>query len=714
MGKTDNRESTNSRGLTRVVRHLRLNHTVAIIFLGLALLGVGASSRYALLTVLLDGVGAAIIMVPAMLAGLWLVPLLLRESPLAPRFDMMPLRWHLLLGTALGLGGISLLILMLGLIGFLQRPLWIAILFVLAVAGVVRLRILIRAGSAYDRPPRARAWGSDPQVRWWACLWLLACPFAVLALLAASTAPGLIRQEEGFGYDVLEYHLQLPKEYVQAGRIEYIPHNVYGNFPANVEMLYLLAMIVHDNISDVGVTANTIHLMFALLAVFAAWVAGREWSPGAGIVCAVILATGGWLTYLCGLAYVENGMLFFGMTATALLLRHVRLRADNEEGDEPDDKPNATAGPWRSVAAAGVVAGLACGCKYTALPLIAAPLAFATLLQSGCSIRRRIVEGFVFAAATFVTFAPWIIKNQVMTGNPVFPLVNSVFKASPPGWGEEETAGWDRGHSLRVEERTLSGRLGPAWDHILWDKYQRFGPAIFVVALGGLIRRRRDGVDRLLMIVLLAQVGTWMFGTHLFARFAVVLLIPLALLSGRALHGSDSPVRLWTLIVALLAGSCWNFAHTARLHRREAPGDVPASLIYDGMLPGFEYFRAVNHDLPPDAKILLIGDAKPFYFQRDVDYCVTFNRNPFLVAVQAAKTPQDVLHWLAERGYSHVLVNWTEVRRLTSTYGLSPATDERKLKETFDRLSAAGMPPFREFRHPITGGRYVDLYEVPR
>ncbi len=696
------------------MRHIRLNHIVAVVFLGLALLGVGVSSRYALLTVLLDGVGAGFVMVPAMLAGLWLVPLLMREAPQAPRFELMPLRWHLLLGTALGLGGMSLLILMFGLLGFLQRPLWIGILFVLTVAGVVRLRILIRAGSASDRSPRARAGGSAPQVRWWACLWLLACPFVILALLAASTAPGLIRQEEGFGYDVLEYHLQLPKEYVKAGRIEYIPHNVYGNFPANVEMLYLLAMIVHDDIPDVGVTANMIHLMFALLAVFAAWVAGREWSPVAGIVCAVMLATVGWLTYLCGLAYVENGMLFFGMTATALLFRHVRLRPDNDEGGGPDDKPNAPAGSWRSVAAAGVVAGLACGCKYTALPLIAAPLALATLVQGGRSIRRRIVEAFVFGAATLVTFAPWLIKNQVMTGNPVFPLVNSVFEASPTGWGEEETAGWNRGHSLRADKRNINGRLGAAWDHILWDKYHRFGPAIFVVALAGLIRRRRDRVDRLLLIVLLAQAGVWMFGTHLFARFGVVLLIPLTLLSGRALHGSNSSVRLWTLVAVLLAGFCWNFAHTAWLHVRETPGDAPASLIYDGILPGFEYFGAVNHDLPPDAKILLVGDAKPFYFQRDVDYCVAFNRNPFLVVVQAAKTPQDVLRWLAERGYSHVLVNWAEVRRLASTYGLSPATDERTLKETFDRLSAAGMPPSREFPHPLTGGRYIDLYEVPR
>ena len=45
-------------------------------------------------------------------------------------------------------------------------------------------------------------------------------------------------------FDVLEYHLQGPKEYYQAGRISFLPHNVYTNMPFGVEMLHLLGMEV--------------------------------------------------------------------------------------------------------------------------------------------------------------------------------------------------------------------------------------------------------------------------------------------------------------------------------------------------------------------------------------------------------------------------------------------------------------------------------------
>ena len=45
-------------------------------------------------------------------------------------------------------------------------------------------------------------------------------------------------------FDALEYHLQGPKEYFQAGRIAFLPHNVYTSMPFGVEMLHLLGMEV--------------------------------------------------------------------------------------------------------------------------------------------------------------------------------------------------------------------------------------------------------------------------------------------------------------------------------------------------------------------------------------------------------------------------------------------------------------------------------------
>ncbi len=658
--------------------------------------GVAVRSPYALLTVVLDGAAAAIVIVPPMLAGLWLVPLVTK--------DKLPWRWHVLLGFAFGLGVTSTLVLALGVVGRLDRSLWVFVLGAMAVAGVVRVAILVRRAQAQRAAARESEAHGHESWRW---LWLLVPPFLSLALLAAATAPGLIWQEEGYGYDTLEYHLQLPKEYHDLGHIGYVPHNVYANFPANVEMLYLLAMIILDDTVDVGTVTKMIHLALAGLTVFALWVAGREWSPRAGIVVAVTGASTGWLAYLSGLAYVENGMLFFAAAAAAVMIRLLQRTSPGQEGPATGDPPGA-----RLTAAAGVLSGFACGCKYTALPMLAIPIGLAVLLVPGRRLVQRGALLALFGSTAFLAFAPWLAKNVAYTGNPLFPLAGTIFDAAPEGWGVEEAAQWDRGHTVSDSQRSVAARLSAGATHIVLDRYQRFGPALFILALGGLLGRRRDRVDLFLVGALLLQLGVWLFATHLFARFAVVLLIPLVLLAARALGNGLAHRRAVFVAVLVIAGCIWNFVAGAKLHAEQSPRGGPSALIYKGSLPGFEYFAAVNDTLPPDAYILLVGDAKAFYFQRRIDYCVTFNRNPFFERVLDARAPADVTRWLRQKGYTHVLVHWGELRRLSATYGLAPPVPVSQVEEMFHHLTDAGLTLVTAFPHPTTGGRYVELYET--
>lgn len=668
---------------------------VAAVFTALTLLGVGGVSRYALLTIVVDGLSAIVVLAPPVLGGVALVPLF--------GIGKMPLRWHLLLGAAMGLGTASLLMLIFGLAGFLNRPLWLGILVVSAAAGLLRLQRLsteatrdLRATATEHRPVRATF------------LWLPVCPFIALALLAAANAPGFLWREEGFGYDVLEYHLQLPKEYLAAGRIAYLPHNVYANFPANVEMLYLLAMIVLRDAADIGVTANLIHAAFGGLTVFAAWTIGRDRSRAAGIVAGALAATTGWFVYLSGLAYVDHGVLFFGLAALGAVLRS----EPPTQGSAGTSANGTGSSRWRLVA--GVLAGFACGCKYTAVPMVAAPLAIAIGVIGKTSPRRRFTRMVLFSAAATIACSPWLLKNLVFTGNPVFPLANTVFRANPPGWGKEETQRWDRGHETPPAERSLGARVRAGWKRIIADPDQRFGPLVLSLGLMGLLWRKRDRADWALLVVLLIQLAVWLFATHLFARFAVVMLVPLVILGGRAMTAAPNRLRSSVIVSAIAVGTAWNLVFAGRMYARESVDAAGASLIHDGLLPGYEYFNTVNRELPGDARILLVGDAKAFYFDLAVDYCVAFNRSPFFEAVLRAETAETLLAWLRERRYTHVLVNWSELRRLASTYGYSPFVEPGRLETAFDEMTGSGLRRVTGFTHPRAAGRYVELFEVPR
>ena len=106
--------------------------------------------------------------------------------------------------------------------------------------------------------------------------------------------------------------------------------------------------------------------------------------------------------------------------------------------------------------------------------------------------------------------------------------------------------------------------------------------------------------------------------------------------------------------------------------RAEAIRPVPASLIQNGKIPGYDFYGIVNERVPDGARVLLVGEARAFYFGRSVDYHIVFNRNPFAEVVRGADDVGEIIRWLRESGYDYVLVNWSEVERLSATYGFAP------------------------------------------
>ena len=686
------------------------------------LLLIALESPRAPLFLVTDGVIAAAILAAAALTGLWAVALF--------RLGDLPLRWHLLLGAGLGVGLLASLVLVLGLAGLLGRTLWVVLLACGGVAGVVRLGRLARrsAGIAPSVPParprrpltggtsvkgglkpaarcdRETSAGdmvTSPAPRGVGWLWLAAGPFAALALLVALVPPGLLWAEEGNGYDVLEYHLQMPREYLEAGRIEYAPHNVYANFPANAEMLYLLAMVVQGGpLAGVGV-AKLINALLAFLAVGAAWLAGREHSPAAGVCTGLLAATAGWLTYLSGVAYVENAMLFFAMLSAAAIVR---------AGTVPCKTP------LRWIILAGLLAGFSAGCKYTALVLIVPPLALAVLVGYWSAHRQRLAVFVVFILSAGAAFAPWALKNIAFTRNPVFPLAGEMFHAYPEGWSAELAEHFDRSHAPGADESSLGARVAVLWSKVLAEEAQRFGPAVFLLAVAGLVTNRNRRLDLQFGLVLLAQLGLWLGLTHLYARFAVVFLVPLVILGGRFVGDIKTPLRKVGLAV-LLAGAVWNLTFMIGLYRRHLyadAGHVPVEGVLDiftrGQAPYCEHLGVINDELPEDRKVLLVGEARAFYFLRDVDYYVVFNRHPFVAVIESAAPPSEVREWLNANGYTHVYVGWSEIERLRrSRYGC-PEVVTHKLFADF--VSAGVLRHIHVFSASTPSRPYAELYEV--
>src|SRR6185295_8647672 len=128
----------------------------------------------------------------------------------------------------------------------------------------------------------------------------------------------------------------------------------------------------------------------------------------------------------------------------------------------------------------------------------------------------------------------------------------------------------------------------------------------------------------------------------------------------------------------------------------------------EGQIEGLEYYKTVS-DLPQGSRVLLVGDAKAFYFRTPVDYAVVFNVNPLGEIVRTSSGPVEMLSRMRAHGWTHLLVNWPEVARLrNSRYGFDPAVTP----DLFDALCAAGLALTDSFTLSESDARYVELYAI--
>jgi len=675
---------------TRALGRLLKRYDVLIVGAAVCTAAMAVESPRSLVFLILNGVPAAMLFACMTLAGVWT----LRPLGLAK----LESGWQIVAGAGMGCGLTTTLVLVLGCVGLLGRELWSVVLAMMLLAAVATgVRLICQRRRCDDQSATAATRGRLRRV-WW-----VVTPFVVLSLSAALTPPGFLWQEEGSGYDVLEYHLELPKEYLQSGEIAYTPHNVYGSFPANVEMLSLLSMIVMGDPYDGAAVAKLFNPMFAAVMVLAAVMAGRRRSRRAGLTTGVLTATVGWLTYLSGIAYVENAMLMFAMIATAAVLR---------SGET--DMTSSSRLAW--IRLAGLMCGFCCGCKYTAVLLVAMPLLMVVVFLRSASIGERLKQSAAFCLMTLLAFSPWLIRNTVTTGDPVFPIASSLLGAYPPGWGATEAEHFRECHQPSLPESSLTARLARLWSATAGDPSQRFGPLVLLLAASALVRAGRTRHDVLLGAMLLLQIIGWMTATHLFSRFTVPMIVPLVLLGGGALDRFASMAGTGAMVLLVVGGAVFNGLAAGKLHvehfvssGRRMPLEGAERFFIEGIGGGHEHLATINRRLPTNAKILLVGDAKAFYFQRRVDYCVVFNRNPFVEVVRTAKQPADVVAWLRQKGYTHVLVNWGEIRRLRrSRYGFA----KEITPELFKATEGDGLVRVETFSHRSGQPPYATLYRV--
>lgn len=218
-----------------------------------------------------------------------------------------------------------------------------------------------------------------------------------LAVMLLLNALGTLSPEVRF--DPLAYHLQVPRLWLNTGRMVEVPENGHSYFPYGFEMLYAWSLSLGSDSA-----AKAMH--------FAAGVSGTLWCARIGrrVGASPLYAAAFYyfihsISYLSTTTYIDLATGMYALAAIAILVESFRAPL------------------LRTTILTGIFTGAAMTTKYTAWPLVGVPVGLAVVVLG----RRRPAHVVAFAMAALIPLLPWIARNIAYVGNPVAPLMVRFF-----------------------------------------------------------------------------------------------------------------------------------------------------------------------------------------------------------------------------------------------------------------------------------------------
>lgn len=496
--------------------------------------------------------------------------------------------------------------------------------------------------------------------------------------------------------DALRYHLAAPDRWRQLGRIAYLPGFAHSNMPFLVEMNFALALML-----GIPAGAKLVHLTYLLaaagvMALMVRALLGRMRDNGArrgpfrpGLAAAVLLLTHPVAGPVGAWAYVDVASLAYTLAMIWALGRWLQKE-----------------GP-RGLALAGAMAGGAFACKYTNLLPVGLG-ALVILLAGGWNREGRgarapyvVTSAVRFGLLAVLIVSPWLARNLLHTGNPVYPLAWGIFGG--PDWSAANA----EFYAAKAGEKGTATAL---LQQQLAEPGRRVARGQWEQALN---ESRSARIRRFVMLPW--NTYRWPGAFEGFAQGPLLLLVlPVALLAALAGFGAAGALRAWWLYGAFAAFLFISWAFTYQSNRfllpvpallavflaawaergalrwparaaivfvlaaqalwvadflvaREGYGALRYSLLKesreDYLSRTINYYDAaqwVNENLAPGMGVFLAGEHRTFYFEVPVLGADWFDTPAPLRVVRAADSADAALDALLANHVPLVLVNARE------------------------------------------------------
>ena len=493
--------------------------------------------------------------------------------------------------------------------------------------------------------------------------------------------------------DALTHHLALPKLWIDNGAIYETPDIIFSYYPMNLDLLYVIPLLAGNDILP-----KYIHMAFGLAtAILVFLYLNARLARSYALTGFLLFLSLPVIVKLSITVYVDLGLIFFSTAALLLLLEWQR-------------------GGGRSrylLLGSAVSCGLALGTKYNALGvaiLLGLMTPFVSLQARRLAndsdtvsvTRRALLDGLIFAGVAFIVFAPWMLRNLVWTGNPLYPLYDGLFNPHTP----QETSSL---HPLIIRKLVYGESL---WETILiplriflqgqddvpalFDG--RLNPGLLIFPLMNLWPRRGTShayrlEKQLLAVFAVVYILIVFFTRDMRIRYMVPAVPPLVILSVYGLHhffgqidrlsGNTLRGSLYAGGIALILGCLiWNGAYIEGLFNKVRPlaylGGAQTREVYiESFRPEYPAIQYLNQSAKADNQVagVFLGNRR-YYFKKDP---LLFDWPAFKAKLEAAEDDADLAYDLRSQGITHLIIGgqrlqeWSQ-RSLT-------VQNQRKLKD---------------------------------
>jgi len=493
------------------------------------------------------------------------------------------------------------------------------------------------------------------------------------------------------GWDVLTYHLTLPKHYTLAYGLYYVADVRASSFPQYMSMLDVFGMLLYS-----PALVRTFSTACWGITVALVYSAGRRlYSEKAGSFAALIFVTVPLILGFASSAFNDLWWaLFFSLSCYFLL----RWRYSNARAD---------------FVFAGVLAGFTFGSKILTLFLFPVYIIVVTLAAGTRKSVWKTVVLIVFSAALFVLVAsPWFFRNVAATGD-VFGFISNDYEQVSIWRGETMGSGIIRKSlwflslpNFRVVGSPLlkffTFPVSIATAITSWRGCLGTGFLIYVGTAAAILQRDKKAITLYLFGIVVIYYVIWFFLMKSLTPRYFLPILPLASIvagygfsSWFASRSRFARLTATCAFILLLLPSIWFekafFYESVKETRLAFKPDEHYEYFLDTFYGGYD-LPAIIAGLPPGSKVLSIDDRTYFLIGGPTPVRVGYPWNDFYFDYSEAATPEMLRELMKERRFTHVLSRRDRDRFLFpgSPWGGDPRYEQYSFRDDF--LAVYGIP----------------------